>query len=132
MMGDEVIARMKIPPLFPHTKPSSSSSSIRLLSLLKQPDSGSSSNPNLELDESDIKGEVGEANALRDNLDCLLWNDAHLPFTSCRRYLNKTSDEELSTEKPSVPEGASADPVTLRRRTLAAAAERRLQMQQNS
>ena len=49
-----------------------------------------------------------------------------------KRYLNKTSDEELSTEKPSVPEGASADSVTLRRRTLAAAAERRLQMQQNS
>ncbi|CAM9447099.1 unnamed protein product [Bubo scandiacus] len=50
-----------------------------------------------------------------------------------KRYLNKTSDEELTTEKPSpVPEGASADPVTLRRRTLAAAAERRLQMQQNS
>ncbi|NXX11488.1 AMFR ligase, partial [Podargus strigoides] len=48
-----------------------------------------------------------------------------------KRYLNKTSDEELPTEKPS-PEGASADPVTLRRRTLAAAAERRLQMQQNS
>lgn len=56
----------------------------------------------------------------------------HLPFSSCRRYLNKTSDEELTTEKPSLPEGASADPVTLRRRTLAAAAERRLQMQQNS
>lgn len=55
------------------------------------------------------------------------------PFSSCRRYLNKTSDEELTTEKPSpLPEGASADPVTLRRRTLAAAAERRLQMQQNS
>ncbi|XP_021263646.1 E3 ubiquitin-protein ligase AMFR isoform X1 [Numida meleagris] len=49
-----------------------------------------------------------------------------------KRYLNKTSDEEVSTEKPSVPEGASADPVTLRRRMLAAAAERRLQMQQNS
>lgn len=49
-----------------------------------------------------------------------------------KRYLNKTSDEELTTEKPSLPEGASADPVTLRRRTLAAAAERRLQMQQNS
>uniref|UniRef100_A0A8B9QFF5 E3 ubiquitin-protein ligase AMFR n=1 Tax=Apteryx owenii TaxID=8824 RepID=A0A8B9QFF5_APTOW len=49
-----------------------------------------------------------------------------------KRYLNKTSDEELITEKPSPSEGASADPVTLRRRTLAAAAERRLQMQQNS
>ncbi|NXN32580.1 AMFR ligase, partial [Nycticryphes semicollaris] len=50
-----------------------------------------------------------------------------------KRYLNKTSEEELSTEKPSPPpEGASADAVTLRRRTLAAAAERRLQMQQNS
>ncbi|XP_071613193.1 E3 ubiquitin-protein ligase AMFR isoform X1 [Heliangelus exortis] len=50
-----------------------------------------------------------------------------------KRYLNKTSEEELTPEKPSAPlEGASADPVTLRRRTLAAAAERRLQMQQNS
>ncbi|NXJ05029.1 AMFR ligase, partial [Odontophorus gujanensis] len=49
-----------------------------------------------------------------------------------KRYLNRTSDEELSTEKPSLPEGASADPVTQRRRMLAAAAERRLQMQQNS
>ncbi|XP_040471069.1 E3 ubiquitin-protein ligase AMFR [Falco naumanni] len=50
-----------------------------------------------------------------------------------KRYLNKTSDEELTTEQPSpLPEGASADPVTLRRRMLAAAAERRLQMQQNS
>ncbi|XP_065704382.1 E3 ubiquitin-protein ligase AMFR [Patagioenas fasciata] len=50
-----------------------------------------------------------------------------------KRYLNKTPDEELATEKPSAaPEGASADAVTLRRRTLAAAAERRLQMQQNS
>ncbi|KAM9374219.1 E3 ubiquitin-protein ligase AMFR isoform 1-T1 [Phaethornis superciliosus] len=50
-----------------------------------------------------------------------------------KRYLNKTSEEEVTTEKPSAPlEGASADPVTLRRRTLAAAAERRLQMQQNS
>ncbi|XP_030914276.1 E3 ubiquitin-protein ligase AMFR isoform X2 [Geospiza fortis] len=48
-----------------------------------------------------------------------------------KRYLNKTSDEELSTEKP-LPEGAAADAATLRRRTLAAAAERRLQMQQNS
>ncbi|NXF89696.1 AMFR ligase, partial [Eubucco bourcierii] len=51
-----------------------------------------------------------------------------------KRYLNKSSEEELSAEKPSpLPaEGASADAVTLRRRTLAAAAERRLQMQQNS
>ncbi|NXI35027.1 AMFR ligase, partial [Galbula dea] len=49
-----------------------------------------------------------------------------------KRYLNKASDEELASEKPSAPEGTSADPVTLRRRTLAAAAERRLQMQQNS
>lgn len=55
----------------------------------------------------------------------------HLFIFSLRRYLNKTSDEELSTEKP-LPEGATADAVTLRRRTLAAAAERRLQMQQNS
>ncbi|NXC41006.1 AMFR ligase, partial [Penelope pileata] len=49
-----------------------------------------------------------------------------------KRYLTKTSDEDVGTEKPSPPEGACADPVTLRRRTLAAAAERRLQMQQNS
>ncbi|NWR77290.1 AMFR ligase, partial [Centropus unirufus] len=50
-----------------------------------------------------------------------------------KRYLNKTSDEDLTADKSSpLPEGASADPVTLRRRTLAAAAERRLQMQQNS
>lgn len=55
----------------------------------------------------------------------------YLFLFSLRRYLNKTSDEELSTEKP-LPEGAAADAVTLRRRTLAAAAERRLQMQQNS
>ncbi|NWR87977.1 AMFR ligase, partial [Furnarius figulus] len=48
-----------------------------------------------------------------------------------KRYLNKTSDEELTTARP-LPEGATADAVTLRRRTLAAAAERRLQMQQNS
>ncbi|NXT72470.1 AMFR ligase, partial [Chaetops frenatus] len=48
-----------------------------------------------------------------------------------KREKNPTSDEELSTEKP-LPEGATADAVTLRRRTLAAAAERRLQMQQNS
>ncbi|NWU83989.1 AMFR ligase, partial [Onychorhynchus coronatus] len=48
-----------------------------------------------------------------------------------KRYLNKTSEEELPTEKPCA-EGAAADAVTLRRRTLAAAAERRLQMQQNS
>lgn len=53
-------------------------------------------------------------------------------FPSCRRYLNKTSDEEPSTKPSPASEGASADPVTLRRRTLAAAAERRLQMQQNS
>ncbi|NXS61074.1 AMFR ligase, partial [Brachypteracias leptosomus] len=46
-----------------------------------------------------------------------------------KRYLNKTSEEELAVEKP---EGAGTDPVTLRRRTLAAAAERRLQRQQNS
>ncbi|KAJ7408970.1 hypothetical protein WISP_117291 [Willisornis vidua] len=48
-----------------------------------------------------------------------------------KRYLNKTSDEELTPGRP-LPEGAAADAVTLRRRTLAAAAERRLQMQQNS
>lgn len=27
--------------------------------------------------ESDIGCEVGDPNALRDDLDCLLWNDAH-------------------------------------------------------
>ncbi|KAM4639898.1 E3 ubiquitin-protein ligase AMFR isoform 4-T4 [Amazona ochrocephala] len=48
-----------------------------------------------------------------------------------KRYFNKTLEEELTTGKP-CPEEASADAVTLRRRTLAAAAERRLQMQHNS
>ncbi|XP_019391181.1 PREDICTED: E3 ubiquitin-protein ligase AMFR isoform X1 [Crocodylus porosus] len=49
-----------------------------------------------------------------------------------KRFLNKTSDEDSASERPSMPEGVTSDPVTLRRRTLAAAAERRLQMQQNS
>ncbi|XP_030368639.1 E3 ubiquitin-protein ligase AMFR isoform X3 [Strigops habroptila] len=48
-----------------------------------------------------------------------------------KRYFNKTLEEERTTGKP-CPKGASADAVTLRRRTLAAAAERRLQMQHNS
>ncbi|XP_062465252.1 E3 ubiquitin-protein ligase AMFR isoform X2 [Pezoporus occidentalis] len=47
-----------------------------------------------------------------------------------KRYFNKTLEEELTTGKP-CPEGASVDAVTLRRRMLAAAAERRLQMQHN-
>ncbi|XP_006039227.1 E3 ubiquitin-protein ligase AMFR-like [Alligator sinensis] len=49
-----------------------------------------------------------------------------------KHFLNKTSDEDSASERPSMPEGVTSDPVTLRRRTLAAAAERRLQMQQNS
>ncbi|XP_009871430.1 PREDICTED: LOW QUALITY PROTEIN: E3 ubiquitin-protein ligase AMFR-like [Apaloderma vittatum] len=53
-----------------------------------------------------------------------------------KRYLNKTSDEELTAEKPSPPlEGEYADTVFFAPpapRTPAPAAERRLQMQQNS
>uniref|UniRef100_A0A8D2ITK2 E3 ubiquitin-protein ligase AMFR n=1 Tax=Varanus komodoensis TaxID=61221 RepID=A0A8D2ITK2_VARKO len=48
-----------------------------------------------------------------------------------RRYLNKTSDDS-GAGLPVPAEGATSDPVTLRRRTLAAAAERRLQKQQPS
>lgn len=60
-MGDEAIAPVKIPPSsFSRTKPSPSSPSIRFLGLLNQPDSGRSSNPNLELDESDILWSVSE------------------------------------------------------------------------
>ncbi|EMP25589.1 E3 ubiquitin-protein ligase AMFR [Chelonia mydas] len=47
-----------------------------------------------------------------------------------KRYLNKTSDEDSTSESPFLSEGAASDPVTVRRRMLAAAAERRLQMQQ--
>ncbi|XP_074864868.1 E3 ubiquitin-protein ligase AMFR [Carettochelys insculpta] len=49
-----------------------------------------------------------------------------------KRYLNKTSDEDSTCEGPSVSEGAASDAVTVRRRMLATAAERRLQMQQTS
>ncbi|XP_054856442.1 E3 ubiquitin-protein ligase AMFR isoform X1 [Eublepharis macularius] len=48
-----------------------------------------------------------------------------------RRYLNKTSDEAPSGI-PLQAEGVNSDPITLRRRTLAAAAERRLQKQHPS
>lgn len=44
-----------------------------------------------------------------------------------RRYLHKSSDEDPSSHVLLQAEGATADPTTLRRRTLAAAAERRLQ-----
>ncbi|XP_075796516.1 E3 ubiquitin-protein ligase AMFR isoform X1 [Pelodiscus sinensis] len=49
-----------------------------------------------------------------------------------KRYLTKTSDEDSTSESPFLSEGAASDPVTVRRRMLAAAAERRLQMQQTS
>ncbi|KAJ1083338.1 hypothetical protein NDU88_003497 [Pleurodeles waltl] len=53
-----------------------------------------------------------------------------------RRYLNRTDEDGLennsSLENGSSSEGARTDSVMLRRRTLAAAAERRLQMQQPS
>ncbi|XP_077166247.1 E3 ubiquitin-protein ligase AMFR [Paroedura picta] len=48
-----------------------------------------------------------------------------------RRYLNKASDETAS-DIPLQAEGANSDPMTLRRRMLAAAAERRLQKQHPS
>ncbi|XP_048371702.1 E3 ubiquitin-protein ligase AMFR isoform X1 [Sphaerodactylus townsendi] len=48
-----------------------------------------------------------------------------------RRYLNKASDE-MGSDIPLQAEGATSDPITLRRRTLAAAAERRLQKQHPS
>ncbi|XP_060109969.1 E3 ubiquitin-protein ligase AMFR isoform X2 [Heteronotia binoei] len=48
-----------------------------------------------------------------------------------RRYLNKSSDETAS-DIPLQAEGANSDPITLRRRMLAAAAERRLQKQHPS
>ncbi|XP_066493805.1 E3 ubiquitin-protein ligase AMFR [Tiliqua scincoides] len=44
-----------------------------------------------------------------------------------RRYLHKSSDEDPVPDTSLQAEGATADPTTLRRRTLAAAAERRLQ-----
>ncbi|KAM4606805.1 E3 ubiquitin-protein ligase AMFR [Discoglossus pictus] len=50
-----------------------------------------------------------------------------------RRYLNRTSEEEYSSsssESGPYTEGTSSDSVTVRRRTLAAAAERRIQMRQ--
>ncbi|XP_053127278.1 E3 ubiquitin-protein ligase AMFR [Hemicordylus capensis] len=44
-----------------------------------------------------------------------------------RRYLNRTSDDDPASAAPLQAEGATSDPITLRRRMLAAAAERRLQ-----
>ncbi|XP_023582657.1 E3 ubiquitin-protein ligase AMFR isoform X2 [Trichechus manatus latirostris] len=49
-----------------------------------------------------------------------------------KRFLNKSSEHDSASESYLPSEGTSSDPVTLRRRMLAAAAERRLQKQQTS
>ncbi|XP_040591308.1 E3 ubiquitin-protein ligase AMFR isoform X2 [Mesocricetus auratus] len=49
-----------------------------------------------------------------------------------KRFLNKSSEDDIASERLLPSEGASSDPVTLRRRMLAAAAERRLQRQQTT
>lgn len=49
-----------------------------------------------------------------------------------RRFLNRSSEDDSASESCLPSEGATSDPVTLRRRMLAAAAERRLQKQQTS
>lgn len=62
----------------------------------------------------------------------------HVSVFSCgslisyRRFLNKSSEDDMTSERPPPSEGTSSDPVTLRRRMLAAAAERRLQRQQTT
>lgn len=53
-------------------------------------------------------------------------------LTSYRRFLNKRSEDDMTSERLPPSEGTSSDPVTLRRRMLAAAAERRLQRQQTT
>lgn len=49
-----------------------------------------------------------------------------------RRFLNRSSEDDSASESCLPSEGTTSDPVTLRRRMLAAAAERRLQKQQTS
>ncbi|MEJ1276200.1 autocrine motility factor receptor [Cricetulus griseus] len=49
-----------------------------------------------------------------------------------KRFLNKSSEDDMASERLLPSEGTSSDPVTLRRRMLAAAAERRLQRQQTT
>lgn len=53
-------------------------------------------------------------------------------FGFCRRFLNRSSEVDAASERCPSAEGTASDPVTLRRRMLAAAAERRLQKQQTS
>lgn len=53
-------------------------------------------------------------------------------FGFCRRFLNRSSEVDSASESCLSSEGTTSDPVTLRRRMLAAAAERRLQKQQIS
>lgn len=83
----------------------------------------------------------------QDALERQLWEGEtddsgilHLHFSvfSCgslisyRRFLNKSSEDDMTSERLPPSEGTSSDPVTLRRRMLAAAAERRLQRQQTT
>lgn len=49
-----------------------------------------------------------------------------------KRFLNKSSEDDSASESCPSSEGTLSDPMTLRRRMLAAAAERRLQKQQTS
>lgn len=49
-----------------------------------------------------------------------------------KRFLNRSSEVDSASERCPSAEGTASDPVTLRRRMLAAAAERRLQKQQTS
>ena len=54
------------------------------------------------------------------------------PLVFGRRFLNRSSEDDSASESCLPSEGTTSDPVTLRRRMLAAAAERRLQKQQAS
>lgn len=54
------------------------------------------------------------------------------PLVFGRRFLNRSSEDDSASESCLPSEGTTSDPVTLRRRMLAAAAERRLQKQQTS